>query len=426
MAKSDYAYTQLKNGLGVLVKSIPDAVSVSAGVWVNTGGRYESPSHAGISHFIEHMVFKGTRRYTCEGLKQQIEGVGGSLNAFTAEEQTCYMVKLPARYSKRALNVLAEMVCHPRYSSRDLERERDVILEEILMIEDSPAQHVQELFQQLLWQGHPLGTLLSGTPKSVKAITRKHLTQYWKRHYQPKNMLVAVVGAVDAESINEQCEKLFGKLKPQSCAPFKKAPRPFQKPRSVVVTKTTEQTHLCLGTFAGSRAHPGRYAMELLNVVLGANMSSRLFREVRERRGLVYDIGSQIRRYQDAGVFLVSAGCDPSKLKETLKVVSAELREAKRGHFSLAELKRAKDYYAGQFWMGLEDTMEHMLWMGESMLVSNRKPDPEELLKAMNQVTMQDMKKYTQGLFKNKGMHLSIVGQVQQEEAEALLKKCQI
>ena len=261
-AKSAPAYqlATLANGVGVALKPHPPALSAALGIWVRAGGRYEAPEQAGISHFIEHLLFKGTRRRTCEQLKQRIEGVGGSLNGFTAEEFTCYMAKLPKRHARRALEVLADMVRHPTLSPRDVDKEREVILEEIRMYEDTPGQYVHDLLSDLLWPDHPLGRLLSGTVDSVRRIRRSDLVRYWRRMYQPRNLLVACAGAFDPARVSAQVRRAFGSLRGSPIRAFRRAPYPRRGPQVRVWKKDTEQVHLCAGAYALPRTHPDRFA----------------------------------------------------------------------------------------------------------------------------------------------------------------------
>jgi predicted Zn-dependent peptidase len=423
--------------LGLVLKPMPHAQSVAVGVWARAGGRYESPAVAGISHFIEHLLFKGTRRRSCEELKQQVEGVGGTLNGFTAEEFTCYLAKVPHRHARRAVDVLADMVRRPRLSPSDIEKEREVILEEIRMYEDAPGQFVHDLFSQLLWPDHPLGMLLSGTIDTVRRITRADLVGYWRRMYQPANLLVTVAGAVEPDAVARQVRRVFGgprkrtgpartNVRGGAGGRFVRAPRPRRGPQVRVWNKPTEQTHLCTGTYAIPRTHPGRFALELLHVMLGANMSSRLFREVRERRGLVYEIGTQIKRFEDTGAFIIHAGCDTGKLMETVATICTELSRVRRGTIPRAELRRAKDYYAGQLLMGLEDTMDQMLWMGEQAVTVGRVAKPEGLLAHMARVTERDIRRVARALFVTPRMHLAVVGPVGEPETRRLTELCRI
>jgi predicted Zn-dependent peptidase len=407
----------LPNGLASILTPLPHAQSVSVGVWVRAGGRCEPGELSGISHFLEHLLFKGTLRRSCEALKQAIEGVGGALNGFTAEEHTCYMAKVPHRYARRALNILADMVRHPRMHPRDIEKEREVIIEEIRMYEDSPGQNVMDLMNALMWPNHPLGRILSGTIDTVRRIKRKDLLDYWRRMYQPQNYVVAAAGAFEPGAIEQAVGQEFGILKRGRAARFAPVGRIPRTSQVRVWKKPTEQTHLCMGIFAVPRTHPDRFALEMLHVILGANMSSRLFREVREKRGLVYEIGTHIKRYEDAGAFVISAGCDQGKLSDTLKTIAAELLRLRKTRVGPTELARAKEFYAGQLSIGLEDTMEYMLWEGEQVAMTNHAPDMGKLLAHLNRVSAADLQHVARKLFRPERVHLAVVGAVAQADA---------
>jgi predicted Zn-dependent peptidase len=373
---------------------------------------------------IEHLLFKGTASRSCEALKQQIEGVGGSLNGFTAEEFTCYMAKVPARHARRAVEVLADMVRQPRLSEEDLAKEREVVLEEIRMYEDSPGQLIHDLFNQLLWPEHPLGTLLSGTIDTVRRIRQADVVQYWKRMYQPAGLLATCAGAMEPAVWQAAAGRALGRMRGTKPAQFPRAPRPRRGPQVRVWRKATEQTHLCVGTYAVPRTHPDRFALELLHVLLGGNMSSRLFREVREKRGLAYEIGTQVRRFDDTGAFVVYAGCDAGKVEETVTTVWKELRRIRRGRISRSELRRAKDFYAGQLIMGLEDTMDHMLWIGEQAVTVGRVARPEQLLVQLERVSATDIRRVASQLFVGARMHVAIIGAVADSVQQRLSRLC--
>ena len=423
---SPYHVSTLPNGVAVALRPRPQAQSVAVGVWVGAGGRYETPERSGISHFLEHLLFKGTRRYGCEQLKRRIEGVGGSLNGFTAEEYTCYLAKVPARHARRAMDVLADMVCRPTLTAADMDKERDVILEEIRMYEDAPGQYVHDLFCELLWPDHPLGTLLSGTIDTVRRITHDDLVTYWRRMYQPRNLLVAAAGALEPEPLLRQVRQAFRTKPGRAPQRFARAPRPRRGPQVRVWNRPTEQTHLCAGTYAIPRTHPDRFALELLHVLLGANMSSRLFREVREKRGLVYEIGTQIKRFNDTGAFVIHAGCDTGKLAETVQTICTELSRVRRQPVSRAELQRAKDYYAGQLLLGLEDTMDQMLWMGEQAITLGRIARTDLLLDHIAKVSARDIQRVARDLFMTPKLHLAVVGPVAEPDAARLTALCRI
>ena len=421
-----YHFDGLRNGLGLVHRQMPHAESVAVGIWARAGGRHEPMNRMGLSHFLEHLLFKGTHRRTCEQLKQEIEGVGGVLNGFTAEEFTCYLAKVPRRYWRRGVSVLADMVRRPRLAPADVDKEREVILEEIRMYEDAPGQLVHDLFSQLLWPEHPLGMLLSGTVDTVRRITRRELVDYWRRMYQPQGLFVACVGAVEAPPVTEEIRRVFGGMRGRRVPGFARAPRARRGPQVRVWRKETEQTHLCAGTYAVPRTHPDRFALELLHVLLGANMSSRLFREVREKRGLAYEVSTQIKRFADTGAFIISAGCDAGKLPATLQTIFRELGRVRRAPIPQAELRRAKDYYAGQVLMGLEDTMEHMLWAGEQAVTVGRVARPEVLLEHVRRVTARDIQHLARRLFVSGKMHAAIVGPIADSETARLASLCTI
>lgn len=423
---SPYHLVTLPNGLGIVLRPMPQALSVAVGVWVRAGGRYESADRAGISHFLEHLLFKGTRRRSCEVLKRQIEGVGGSLNGFTAEEFTCYMAKVPQRHARRAVEVLADMVRSPLLSSRDIDKEREVVLEEIRMYEDTPGQYVHDLFSQLLWPDHPLGMLLSGTIDTVRRINRSDILAYWGAMYQPRSMLISCTGAFDPDTVTRDIRRALGSMRGRPVRPFVRAPRPRRGPQVRVWNKATEQTHLCVGTYAIPRTHPDRFALELLHVLLGANMSSRLFREVREKRGLVYEIGTHIKRFDDTGAFLIYAGCDTGKTAATVQTIFTELSRLRRTLVAHAELQRAKDYYAGQLLMGLEDTMDQMLWIGEQAVTVGRIATPDALLTHLAKVNAADIRRVARQLFVTPKLHLAVVGPIAEPEASRLGSLCRI
>ena len=424
--RSPSRMTTLRNGLKIVMRPMEHVASASVGIWVRAGGRYEAAQLAGSSHFLEHLLFKGTRTRSCEQITRAIEGVGGNLNGFTAEEFTCYMAKVPARYLDRAIAVLSDMVLHPTLRGAEIEKERGVILEEIRMYEDTPAQYIHEVFNQLLWPNHQLGNLLSGTTASVRRITRPMIVNYWKRFYHPRNILVACAGAVDPARVETQLTKAFARAPHGALKTLAPAPRAQRGPQVHLIQKPTEQTHLCLGTPAPARAHPQRFAIELLHVLLGANMSSRLFHEVRDKRGLVYEIGTHIKRYKDAGAFVVYAGCDTKKLRLTLQTIMAELARIKREPVRAAELRHAKEFYGGQLAMGLEDTMEQMQWIGEQAVTVGRVGTPEELTTVINRVTPQQIQRAAQTLFTPNRLFLAVIGRVPPEQASSLRELCNL
>lgn len=399
---------------------MPNMKSVSCGVWIRSGGRHEDKKSCGISHFLEHMLFKGTYSRNSRQLKEIIEGVGGQLNGFTAEEFTCYFIKIVKDKLPLAVDVLSDMVLNPRLSKEDIELERRVIMEEIKMYLDQPAHYVHDLLNEIMFLNHPLGLPLAGTMESIKDIENKHILSYKNRFYSPSNIVIAACGALDFEVFKENVISKFFKIERGSPSKFTKAVSLSDGPRFKIFFKETEQTHLCLGTYAPSRNDTRRFAMSLLNTILGGNMSSRLFQELREKLGLTYDIGSQFRRYSDIGAFVISAGVENSKLKDTLIAVLKELKKIKREPPKEEELRRAKEFYTGQLLMNLEDTLDHMLWLGENITAGSRFYKAEEVIRFINKVRPEDISQMANEIFCDEFLKIAIIGPHKGEMAKSL------
>ncbi len=415
---SPYKKTVLDNGLRVVGYPMRDRQSLSVGIWANVGSRYETPVNSGISHYLEHMVFKGTRSYTCQEIKESIEGVGGSFNGFTAEELTCYFVKIPCRYLDTALDILSEMVLYPRMKPADIDKERTVILEEIKMYKDQPQSYVYELLDKLMWPGHPLGMSTLGTDKSVGAICRRDLAAYLSEAYTPDNLVVSVAGSFQYDTLVKKISSAFKRSAPRArnqCVPVAGAQVSC---RSTVFTKQTEQSHIALGFPGVRRDDPDKYAAVLLHVILGANSSSRLFNEVREKRGLAYEIGTHVKFLKDTGVFVVHAGVDSKKTVSTLRLVFGEFARIRRNAVSQGELKRAKDFYTGQMMLAMEDTLDQMLWMGESTTCLDRIMTLAEVMDKVRAVGAADIRRVAQKLFDVRKANLAVIGPLREEDID--------
>lgn len=400
--------------------------SAAVAVWVRVGGRYESKGVSGISHFLEHMLFKGTRRRSSRQIKKEVEGVGGVLNAFTAEEATCYFSKLPAGHFKKALDVLIDMVKEAALSHKEIQRERPVILEEIKMYRDQPSQFVHELMGELLWPDQSLGRSLAGTPETVSAIQRQDMLKYKRKYYQPQNIVVSVSGPVSHNEVLKLAQQLFPSRNGGSPSHFVPARTNQKKPRFQFVEKETEQTHLVIGFHGFSRRDRRRYALGLLNIILGANMSSRLFEEVRERRGLAYEIKSGVGHYQDTGSLTISAGVENKKAALAIQVVLQELGKMARKEVAEDELRRAKDYFRGQFLMGLEDTLDHLLWAGERILYLEGIPDRVEIIREIEAVNAEQIQRIASHLFQTSRLNLSLIGPLKEKEQAKIKHACEI
>lgn len=422
----EYFLSRLPNGLRVLSVPMRDRDSSGVGIWVKAGARMESKKLSGASHFLEHMLFKGTKKRSTKQIKEEIEGVGGVLNAFTGEESTCYFSKILVEHYPAALEVLSDMVNNATLDAKEMTKERTVILEEIKMYKDLPSHYVHDLMSELLWPDQPLGRAISGTEKTVSALSRGEVVDYKKAYYHPKNILLSVSGAVKHEDV----VKIAGKLFPQNPAlresTFEKAFSKQSRPQAFFLEKQSEQTHFVIGLHGIPRTHPDRYTLALLNVILGSNMSSRLFEEVREKRGLAYEIRSGISFYHDTGAFTVSAGVEKSKAPEALRVILKELSKLRRTLVTEGELRRAKDYFMSQFCMALEDTLEHLLWVGERLIDGADLPDQPKLRRSIESVTREGIREVARRLFVNKNLNFSLIGPIPSSVQSMLRKDLEI
>lgn len=420
-----YHLSELDNGLRTVTFPTPGLDSVSIGVWVKVGGRFESKRISGVSHFIEHMLFKGTASRSTRQIKEEVEGVGGMLNAFTSEECTCYMAKVLRRDYENSLDVLVDMVKNAKMAHTDVEKERTVIMEEIKMYYDLPMHFVHELLMDLLWPNQSLGNYIAGTPDTVSGITRRDLLEFKKKYYHPKNILVTVFGDVDPKRTQDQIAELFRERDPKPSSRFRRATSRMSGSRARFEEKKTEQTHFVMGVHCSSRNSADRYQTALLNVILGGNMSSRLFEEVREKRGLAYSVRSHVSLYEDAGALTISAGVDDRKTFQAVSVILRELDRLASKTVPPAELKRAKDYFIGQLMLGLEDTLEHMLWMGERYLFTSDVPDRARIKSQVEAITAADIRALARKLFHKRPLAMSLIGPTKEKVLHAIKKAIQ-
>jgi predicted Zn-dependent peptidase len=404
--------TVLRNGIRIVTNRLRSRDSVGLAIWVRVGSRHEHKSVTGISHFVEHMLFKGTKVRTTRKIKEQVEGVGGALNAFTGEEGTCYFVKVPRQHLRSSFDVLQDMINNSIFKKIECEKERTVILEEIKMYQDQPAQQVHEVIGELLWPNQPLGRPIAGTAKSVKGISRSNLIKHVQTFYSTKNILVAACGDLEHAEVSGLTENAFSKTKQGFNSKFAAANqnRTSRSSSIQLIEKKTEQTHFVLGFHGLQRSHVERYRLAVLNVILGGNMSSRLFEGVREQKGLAYEIRSGIGFFSDTGYVMISAGVEPSKAPLTLRLIRKELRKLKRSSVSKGELRRAKDYFLGQMLLGLEDTLDHTLWLGEHVLYSRDVPLVGQIEGEIEKVTEDDISALAQRLFQFKNVKLAMIG----------------
>ncbi|MBF0331677.1 MAG: insulinase family protein [Candidatus Omnitrophica bacterium] len=415
-----YQKSVLSNNLRVISNQLKDRESVSVGVWVGVGGRFENDPEKGAAHYLEHILFRGSLKYSCNDIKGKIEGVGGTLNAFTGEEQTCYYAKVPTKHLDQTLDILCDMVFFPLIQKNDLERERTIIQEEIKMYKDLPQYYVLELLDGLVWPGHPLGQSLAGTKETVGAMTQKDLRGFHRAHYTPDNVVISACGNFSHEWLVDFLEHKLGNFPTQKMASSLRFKGKQRAPRVSFFRKPTEQMHLAMG-FPSLRAdHPDIYAQALLNVILGGNMSSRLFDELREKRGLAYSVYSTTKTYDDTGLFMIKAGVDNKKLLEAVDVIMKLLRQLRRSGVKNLEFSRAREYFLGQFVLGLEDTMEHMMWIGESMIERNRIRTLGEVVYRVNALTPEDIRRVAADVLKEKRLNLAVVGALDDDQEKEL------
>ncbi len=408
--KNIYKKIQLANGLRIISHNMPARESAALGIWIKVGGRFETGANKGISHFLEHLLFKGTKKYSCRRLKESIEGIGGSLNGFTSEELTCYLVKVPANHINTGLDILSDMVINPALPTQEIEKEKTVILEELKMYKDLPQSYVYELLDELLWPKQPLGWPIIGTVESVKSIDRKALADFKQKHYTASNIVVSACGNLKFDKLERGIKKIFSNPKKDKSNTFLPAKEKQSEPGLKVFHKDTEQTHMALGFRGFRREHPLKHALGMLHIILGANMSSRLFNKLREERGLAYEIGTLVKRFQDTGAFVVHAGIDNRKVSEAIQLVLSELSKIKGNLVTDGEFKRAKEFYTGQLKLALEDTLEHMLWIGETTLLLDRTFSLNEIVAEVSRVDRESVREVARQIFSKENINLSLIG----------------
>jgi predicted Zn-dependent peptidase len=398
----------LGNGLRLLTESMPHVRSISIGVWLTRGSRHEPQDWSGIAHFVEHMLFKGTGTRSAEDIAQAIDSIGGQLDAFTAKEYASYYIKVLDEHLPLAIEILSDIVLHPRFDGGDIEREKKVILEEIKMVEDTPDDLVHELFTQSLWEGHPLGRPILGTPDTVETLTRDALGDYFGRVYTADNFVISAVGNLEHAHVRELVEQAFGRMTPSGDAADERTP--VVAPKFHVRSKDLEQSHICLGTSSCSQNHEDRYVSYVLNTLLGGSMSSRLFQNVREKRGLAYAVFSGLSAYRDAGALTIYAGCANEAVTEVIDLTVEELRQLKRDAAPEAELRRAKDHLKGSLMLSLENTASRMSHLARQEIYFDRQFGLDETLAGVERVTAGDVSRVAASLFSNGALAGTVLG----------------
>jgi predicted Zn-dependent peptidase len=389
---------------------MPHVRSVSIGVWLARGSRHESLEQSGIAHFVEHMLFKGTHTRSAEDIAQTIDSIGGQMDAFTAKEYASYYFKVLDEHLPLAVEVLSDIVMHPAFSEVDIGREKKVVLEEIKMVEDTPDDLVHELFTESFWQGHPLGRPILGTKETVESLTQDGLRHYFTSTYCAPNLIVAAVGNIDHAEVRDLVMRAFDGL-PIRSTPVSEAP-PRVVPTTLIRNKDLEQSHVCLGTSSYRQDHQDRYSSYVLNTVLGGSMSSRLFQNVREKRGLAYAVFSGLSAYRDAGSMTVYAGCANDAVGELIDVVIAELRRLKDDPLPDSELRRAKDHLKGSLMLNLESTSSRMSHLARQEIYFDRQFGLDETLEGVERVSADDVQRVARDLFADGSLAATVLGAV--------------
>jgi len=410
-----YQVSRLENGLTVATAEMPHMASVSLGFWVGVGGRYEPARLNGVSHFIEHLLFKGTRKRSAREISQDVEGIGGYLNAFTGEENTCFYSKARHDRFDELLEVLADMFLHSRFDPADIDKERGVIKEELAMYRDQPAQYVHELLNETQWPDHPLGRPLTGTEKTLDGMTRSDLVGFQRSNYVTGTTVIAAAGNLSHRRVLKSVARFAPRFVRGGRPVFVPARNGQSGPRLRLFTRKTEQTQLALGLRTFSRHDDRRYALRLLNTILGENMSSRLFQVVREDRGLAYNIYSALSFFADTGDLVIAAGLDTNRLPETLRLILRELKRLTETPPPAAELKRARDYVLGQLDLSLEGTENQMMWLGEQLIGYGRIVSPAEVKRRLHQVRPSEIRALAREIFRTDRLNLALVSPLRDE-----------
>ena len=398
----------LPNGVRLITEPMSHVRSVTVGVWLTRGSRHESDDLSGIAHFVEHMLFKGTDRRSAEDLAQAIDCIGGQLDAFTAKEYASYYIKVLDEHLPLAVELLADIVRRPAFAPDEIEREKKVILEEIKMVEDTPDDLVHELFTQHLWEGHPLGRPILGSPETVERLSRDTIATYFEGAYVGANMIVAAAGNLEHARLRDLVQEAIGDVPPRGEA-FREEP-PGVRPQVVTRTKELEQSHICLGSSGYPQNHDDRYVSYILNTVLGGSMSSRLFQNIREKRGLAYSVFSGLSAYRDAGNLTIYAGCANEAVEQVIDLCVEELKALKRTPVTDAELRRAKDHLKGSLMLSLENTASRMSHLARQEIYFGRHFSLDETLSGVEAVTAEDVQRVASDVFSDGTLAATVLG----------------
>lgn len=427
----DYTKETLPNGLRIVTVPMPGVKSVTVLLMVGVGSRYEEKEINGISHFLEHMAFKGTRkRPSALAISSLIDGIGGEFNAFTSKDHTGYYIKAASKHTPLLLDVLSDMLLHSKFDREEIEKERGVIIEEINMYEDTPMRKISDLYENLLYGDTKLGRDIAGRKEVIKSVKREDFVNYVDRFYGPSNTVITIAGNINGfQKIQNPNDKTNPKSKIQNLVtqylgdwqtkPVVQAdlmPDGQQEPALLVKYKDTQQAHLCIGYRSFQLGHPDRYKLGVLTAILGGGMSSRLFIQVREKRGLAYYVRSSSEEYSDVGNFVTQAGVDVVRIEDAVKVMLEEFNRIKEEKVTREEISKAKEYLKGRFTLELEDSRSVAGLFATTEVLENTVRTPEEIMKKIDEVTIEDVQKVARDIFKGETLNLAIIGPYKEEE----------
>jgi predicted Zn-dependent peptidase len=404
--------TTLSNGLRIITEVMPHVRSVSVGIWVGSGSRRESLEENGISHFIEHMLFKGTTSRSAEDIARSVDSIGGNLDAFTAKELVCFNTKVLDEHLSLAFDVLADLVLHPLFRDEDIEKEKGVILEEIKMEEDSPDYLVHEIFSSNFWQGHPLGKPILGTPQTVRRFDSTMMRDFYRSVYGPANLLVTAAGNLTHQQLVDLVSRHFESVPPGQAAPADPVPGTHAR-ISLRNKKSLEQAHLCLGVPSYPLPHEDRFGCYVLNTLLGGGMSSRLFQNIRERQGLAYAVFSELSPYRDTGCLSIYAGTSVESAKRVVESITKEFRQLKEDSVTAEELRRAKDHLKGSLMLSLESTSSRMSNLARQEMYFGRFFTLNEIVESIEAVSADDVRRIARTFFDTRQIALTILGNLE-------------
>ncbi|MFB3884299.1 MAG: M16 family metallopeptidase [Thermodesulfobacteriota bacterium] len=411
-----YQKTVLDNGIKVITEEIPYLKSASIGIWVNTGSRDEPPEENGISHFIEHLLFKGTERRTAFDIAKEIDSVGGTLNAFTGREYTCFYAKVIDKNLPLAIDLLSDIFLHSLIDDQDVEKERMVILQEIKMVEDTPDDYVHDLFNRACWGNHPLGFPIFGTSDLVRSLKRDRIYQFFKENYLPNRIIICAAGNLHHQEVVDSIGAVFGQI-PKSDQ-IKERVRPDAISTTNILKRDLEQVHFCLGTKGLQYNHSLRFASYVLNTILGGGMSSRLFQEIRENRGLAYSVYSYLPAYIDTGLVVVYAGTNESSFQEAIELILKEFNHLKTEPLQNGELEIAKEQLKGNLLLSLESSDNLMARLAKNEIYFESYLPVEQVIKGIDEVEERTVRDLAKDIFDERFFCLTVLGPVDGEGAK--------